>query len=89
MKTTILMILIVLIALAHQCFSHLCLLNPKQRGQMGDLEEAGSSECARFTFPCGENTPETPTMAVKRGSLFAVVFQKNLGMMLHFCSLIL
>jgi len=62
--------------------SHLCLLNPGQRGT-SDITIAGSLDCGLTTPPCGNRAPQQPTIQFDRNSLQYFVVQKNLD---HYCS---
>eukprot|EP01012_Entosiphon_sulcatum_P040758 TRINITY_DN54471_c0_g1_i1.p1 TRINITY_DN54471_c0_g1~~TRINITY_DN54471_c0_g1_i1.p1 ORF type:complete len:163 (-),score=21.24 TRINITY_DN54471_c0_g1_i1:60-512(-) len=56
--------------------AHLCLLNPKQRGPVNNLNTAGSPQCLQVQGPCG-----TVPREVARVDLLpnvTIVFQKNL-----------
>ncbi|XP_033740923.1 uncharacterized protein LOC117327830 [Pecten maximus] len=58
--------LLLLLCLLNTCQSHLCLISPRQRGDM-DITSAGSHTCFRHGAPCGGMPAETSNLQIIAG----------------------
>jgi len=59
-------------------FSHMCLLNPYQRGGEEEVDTWGSSDCGLITYPCGGIPPDERTKHIfDEGETWIFAMQKN------------
>ncbi|KAF6017738.1 hypothetical protein EB796_023939 [Bugula neritina] len=72
---------IILLSCAVIVSSHLCLINPHQRGPLGGLNVPGAEDldCNLTAPPCGGRPREQSILSLKADSNLTVVFQKNIG----------
>jgi len=84
MVTRAIILLIVLFIIGEQC--HMCLVNPKQRGTMNNINQVLAPDCAldKISRPpgtydnyCGGRAAETPAVTYTPNTIITVVFQKN------------
>jgi hypothetical protein len=59
--------------------SHLCLIDPHQRGSMVGINMAAANDCLRLKSPCGGMEEEMPMVSYKAGGTYNFTFQKNLN----------
>ncbi len=57
--------------------AHVCLLNPHQRGTLQGFNSEEADACGYLTEPCGKQAVEKPSIEIRKGSDYTVVFQKN------------
>ncbi|KAF6017736.1 hypothetical protein EB796_023937 [Bugula neritina] len=58
---------------------HLCMLNPPQRSSLGPtVNGLRSHDCYRVIPPCGAKPAENSTTYLQAGSVYTIIFQKNL-----------
>ncbi|XP_065191965.1 uncharacterized protein LOC135823061 [Sycon ciliatum] len=69
----------ILLALAVGAYSHLCLINPHQRGSAASINKPGADDCGLTTGPCGGRHGGQPMVAVPSGETVNITFQKNLN----------
>jgi len=72
-------LLLVVLALSSFVDSHMCMLQPMQRGALGDPNETANPNCFLTTGPCGARKPQPPSIAFVPGSNVTIVFQKNVN----------
>ncbi|XP_033729611.1 uncharacterized protein LOC117318771 [Pecten maximus] len=76
---TYLLFLGVTVCLVGMCSSHLCLLNPRQRGSLSGYNKAATEDCYLTQGECGGRMSDPNNMAVfQRGMNYTVILQKNL-----------
>ncbi|XP_052811563.1 uncharacterized protein LOC128239120 [Mya arenaria] len=65
-----------LLVFVHQACCHLCLMSPRQRGDM-DISKSGSPTCTRHKLPCGGQPIETPKVMYAPGQTVFFQWQQN------------
>ncbi len=58
--------------------SHLCMLNPNQRGGF-NITGGGNSACFRYKSPCGGQPMGAPQYTIQSGVPYPIQFQQNLN----------
>ncbi|KAF6017737.1 hypothetical protein EB796_023938 [Bugula neritina] len=60
--------------------SHICLLNPHQRGSMEGINKFGAKDCMLRTGPCGGRpADDPPSLKLISGTNYTVTFQQNVN----------
>eukprot|EP01121_Diplochlamys_sp_Union-15-3_P000395 TRINITY_DN1036_c0_g1_i1.p1 TRINITY_DN1036_c0_g1~~TRINITY_DN1036_c0_g1_i1.p1 ORF type:complete len:154 (+),score=40.38 TRINITY_DN1036_c0_g1_i1:41-502(+) len=57
--------------------AHLCLISPKQRGPIDNINKPLDPECFFLDGPCGSSPATTPTVEYNGGENVTIIFQKN------------
>ncbi|XP_052811867.1 uncharacterized protein LOC128239310 [Mya arenaria] len=66
----------ILFVCIHLASCHMCLMSPRQRGDM-DISKSGSPTCTRHELPCGGQPIETPRLMYAPGQTVFFQWQQN------------